>query len=149
MTKPLFPPMPPLTEEEVSRAERQNRRRHQTVVELVVLLTVSAGGYMTISYLDQLPFNAAQWKGEGKYKSHEIAIRKRMYNNLIRSRKLLGLRRAEVVALLGKPDTEYDAKGWQMKYNAGVSLPRSVTLVIKFDNQKQVVDCHAEGHGFD
>jgi hypothetical protein len=67
------------------------------IVGTLVLASVGVG-YLG-GYFDRIPFDAAEWKAQedGKW------IRRRMVDDLLRRHRLVGMRRAEVQALLGPP----------------------------------------------
>ncbi|HEX8464005.1 MAG TPA: hypothetical protein VF627_05240 [Abditibacterium sp.] len=149
MVKPLFPLMPPMTDEEVVRAKRENRPRHggkrrRNIIEIAVLFTMIVGGFAGYYYFTRLPFNSTQWKSSGTYeKTH---IRSRMCDDLLKSNKLINLNHSQVVVLLGKPD-QYSFRGWDMGYLVGNYMIDPVMLVIKFDQRKRVVECDVRTFG--
>jgi hypothetical protein len=76
------------------------------IVGLIVGTLVLAGvgvAYLG-GYFDRIPFDSATWKGEEPANCcapGPRTIRQRMVNDLLRRHNLVGMRRAEVEALLG------------------------------------------------
>jgi hypothetical protein len=145
--KPLFPPLPPLTDEEAltnahSFQRGLARKRLRVAVELTALVFLLTCCLWAFIRAGQLPFNSSQWKSAG------ITTRQRMCADLLGSNKLVGLKRLQVIQLLGKPDSEviltrdgYGQTKWDLGYDVGGYSFDATMLLIKFDEQFEVNQC--------
>jgi hypothetical protein len=87
-------------------------------------------------------FDSAVWK-ESLTKGATEIVRQRMVNHLLRKHKLVGMRRSEIISLLGAPpDTgylrDYDLVYWLGPEHSFFSID-SDWLAIKFDDDDRVV----------
>lgn len=80
-----------------------------------VLVLIFAGGLLK-SCLYQIPFNSQQWKS-AEYSDYTDETRQRMLRSLIRKHRLLGMKKEQVLDLLGPESdpayfAEYDLRYW-------------------------------------
>jgi hypothetical protein len=92
-------------------------------------------------HLHRIPFNSVAWQDEKQIESDD-PIRIRMVDDLIRSRRLGGLKRADVEHILGKPNSTGYFEGHDFAYWLGPSRRMlsidSEWLLIDFDNNGTV-----------
>ena len=89
-------------------------------------------------YFGGIQFDANRWKSwEEGQDEEEWGLRWRMIRSLVKTHNLVGMSRAEVVDLLGKPDSEGRN---QLHYYLGISGHGidTGTLSLYFDNQGRV-----------
>jgi hypothetical protein len=91
-------------------------------------------------HLHRIPFNSVAWQDEKQIESNDPIIR--MVDDLIRSRRLDGLKRADVEHILGKPNstdyfTGHDFAYWLGPERRMLSLD-SEWLLVDFDNNGTV-----------
>ena len=166
--KPLLPMLPPLSGGTEIVIPEQDRWRHKTsrwrrsVVELTVLVMVVIGVWSGYQYSLRLPFDAEQWQAAGQA-VETWPLRQRMLPDLFHRHRLVGMTRAEVIALLGRPDEDWmpnsrrgqsptsslepsraphhqPGRGWHMGYYVGSRMLDPILLVLKFDGQQRVQD---------
>ncbi len=146
LVKPLFPPLPPLSEEEARRNVAQYQHEHRNdclpFIGFIRCCSVVCGlffGFLAYDHFTQKPFNSVQWKRAAK--EDRLSDRAVMAEDLVYGDMLVGLNRSQMMALLGKPDQE-PVRNWDAGYALGDS-PMSINvtmLLVKFDGQKRISD---------
>lgn len=121
----------------------------------IAILALAIGGYFAYPYisfftdmgfdaakerLNRLPFDAAEWKA-----GQENDIRIRMVDSLLHNYELRGKTRAEILALLGKPDNTGYFREYDLVYRLGaergfISID-SEWLVFRLDTNDTVKEC--------
>ena len=121
----------------------------------IAILALAIGGYFAYPYisfftdmgfdaakerLNRLPFDSAKWKA-----GQENDIRIRMVDSLLHNYELRGKTRAEILALLGKPDNTGYFREYDLVYRLGaergfISID-SEWLVFRLDTNDTVKEC--------
>jgi len=121
-----------------SRPARPNRWIRRTLGVLLALCVGLAGlAAWGLHYLPVLPFSSARWKA-----APDDRTRVHMVDALLWTHRLKGMRRAEVIALLGQdPQSGYFAD-WDLVYylgpERGLFAIDSEWLVLRFDKDGRV-----------
>ena len=116
------------------------------VVLLVLYLLVFVGFFVVAptadDYSHRTAFDAKAWRERSLDQGVEWPTRLRMIDDLIGERRLDGLSRSEVLALLGPRDETGKWKDWDLVYWLGPERGPigidSEWLVIKFDSSGRV-----------
>jgi SmpA / OmlA family len=127
--------------------KRSKASRIVIVIGIVFLLFTSPI-WLTVTnlvYEDwkfRLPFDSLTWK-ESLTKESPEPVRLRMIDDLLRKHALVGMRRSEVISLLGTPPAtgyfrEYDFVYW-LGPERGFFGIDSEWLAVKFDSENRVL----------
>jgi len=145
LSEPLFPPLPPLTEDEARQNAVQHQREQREGKLLFIgfvrwCVVVGCISLVLILYdkFTQKPFNSEAWKRA--VSSGQVSERAAMSDDLVYGDRLIGLSRSQMIELLGKPDDE-PVRDWDVGYSLGTSFMSVNMLLLKFDEQKQISDC--------
>lgn len=97
-----------------------------------------------VAYGASLPFDAAAWKAAEAHWNDSLHRRARMADGLLSSGRLIGMRRDDLIALLGEPDHSGYFSDWDIAYNLGAERSfmsiDSEWLVIRFGKDGLVRD---------
>jgi hypothetical protein len=107
----------------------------------IAALLLSASCYVVL--VAPLPFVASWWHaGEANW-SDAYKRRNRMADAFLLTNRLIGMPRAQVVALLGEPPSTEYFKNWNIVYNLGAERGLfaidSEWLVMRTDSQGRVI----------
>ena len=119
------------------------------IVLVPIGLMATAVGYLSLAprqenYAHRAKFESAGWSSESRDQTSLWPTRLRMVDDLIASKRLDGLQRSEVTALLGPADeTEY-FKNWDLVYwlgpERGWIRVDSEWLVLRFNGSGRVAE---------
>ena len=84
-----------------------------------------------------LPFDAERWKAWEENNERDEELRWKMSSSLLRSERLFGLQRAEVLGLLGAPLSETENEVNYELGSTGFGMEYGI-LIISFDQENHV-----------
>jgi hypothetical protein len=113
--------------------------------QLIQIFALACLTLMCLSACKQtIPFDSAVWKKSDSWEQ-ETFPRQGMAQDLINNRKLNGQTRAEVIELLGEPDSEREYEGGhQLNYWLGPDSGYGIDsewLMIELDDAGRVMEC--------
>ncbi|MFG0316907.1 MAG: hypothetical protein ACF8XB_06520 [Planctomycetota bacterium JB042] len=114
----------------------------------VAMLGIRCGaesGMRDLVWLEPIPFDAEAWRRAADDPYRPRTRRQRMARDLLRTGRLVGLSRAEVIDLLGPPDpvSEYLGRpSWTLGPELGLISIDSESLAVDLDDDGRVVRAH-------
>ena len=113
----------------------------RSVIFLVFLLLIFIG---YITYFSPLPFNQEIWNSKKDGSLDTYKIRHRMADGLLMMDSLIGMKKSDVIKLLGTPPNTSYFHTWDLVYRLGIERGLfsidNEWLVLKVDDTDSIIE---------